>query len=125
MRFSSNNTLFNLPYSQKVSLFSLTYPTQVHHTIQKIFPKPTHTFLYKTSPMTTISNLQITPLCLTQYARSSGVFSKLFSKNMSNHTALVQLPSGVKKIFSLYSLAQLGEVFSVQKINCNQKKSGY
>jgi ribosomal protein L2 len=60
-----------------------------------------------------------------QYARSSGTFAKLIKTDVHSHTALLQLPSGVKKTFSVYSLASLGPVSLRIKNQTTNTKSGF
>merc|ERR1712060_521443 len=65
------------------------------------------------------------PLKNIQYVRSSGSTAKLISKNKFTHTALVKLPSGVRKIFSIYTIAILGGSYFKQKKNLSNTKSGF
>lgn len=41
------------------------------------------------------------------------------------NTAVIKLPSGVKKVFSIYSLASLGQVFTNDKKLLKNNKAGY
>lgn len=52
-----------------------------------------------------LSNIELTPGKGVQYARSAGTAAIITRFDKSNHTALVKLPSGVRKFFSIYSLA--------------------
>jgi len=57
-----------------------------------------------------ISLLELFPGAGIQYVRSSGSTAKLIKLDFNSHTAVVQLPSGVRKVFSVYSLASQGGV---------------
>lgn len=75
--------------------------------------------------MMRISFLSSLPNKKIQYIKSSGSYGILIHLNMLNHTAIVKLPSGIKKIFSIYTLASFGAVsLSVKKKLCNTK-SGF
>ena len=60
-----------------------------------------------------------------QYARSAGSMSKAITKNKNSHTVLVKLPSGVRKIFSLYSLAIQGAASLKEKKHLSNTKAGF
>jgi large subunit ribosomal protein L2 len=63
-----------------------------------------------------VSLLEIHPNKGIQYVKSSGSKSFLRKTNFSTNLALVQLPSGVRKVFSLYSVGSLGAYpFSTKK----------
>jgi len=75
--------------------------------------------------MMRISFLSSLPNKKIQYIKSSGSYGILIHLNMLNHTAIVKLPSGIKKIFSIYTLASFGAVsLAVKKKLCNTK-SGF
>jgi len=57
-----------------------------------------------------VSCLEILPGKGAQYSRSAGTKSRLFKFEKSNHTVLIELPSGLKKAFSYYSFALLGQL---------------
>lgn len=69
--------------------------------------------------------LEIIPGRGAQYARSSGTKAHLIKVDMSSHTALVKLPSGVRKIFSAYSLVMFGAVSLKNKRLLRNTRSGY
>jgi len=60
-----------------------------------------------------------------QYVRSSGTFARLVKVDTQLHTAVLQLPSGVRKTFSIYSIASLGAVALKNKNLTANTKSGY
>ena len=57
-----------------------------------------------------VSFIELLPYQGVQYIRSTGVFGIILKMDLRIHTALVKLPSGVRKVFSTYSLGSLGSV---------------
>jgi ribosomal protein L2 len=72
-----------------------------------------------------ISFLSALPNKNIKYIKSSGSAGTLTQLNLLNHTAVVKLPSGIKKIFSLYTIATIGAVSLSLKKNFSNTKSGY
>ena len=72
-----------------------------------------------------VSLLELYPGQGVQYVRSGGVCARLTRVNLRNYTGVVQLPSGVKKSFSLYSLASFGPVALKAKRRVRNTRSGY
>jgi large subunit ribosomal protein L2 len=72
-----------------------------------------------------VSLAELTPGLGIQYVRSAGCFARFIKINAENHTAILQLPSGVRKAFSLFSLASLGAVALRPKRWTANTKSGY
>jgi large subunit ribosomal protein L2 len=68
--------------------------------------------------------VQITPLKNLKYAKSLGSLAKILFKNLDHHTTLLMLPSGVKKFFSIHSIAFLN---SFKEANLRQvdPRAGY
>lgn len=81
--------------------------------------------LFQIKKLTYVSLIEISPGKNAQYARSNGVSCRLIKFNNDNHTALVQLPSKIKKLFSYHSFAALGQVALPEQKNCLNSKSGY
>jgi ribosomal protein L2 len=78
--------------------------------------------LHQLKTMTRICFLSALPSKKIQYIKSSGSYGTLIHLNMLNHTAIVKLPSGIKKIFSIYTLVSYGAVsLSIKKKICNTK----
>jgi ribosomal protein L2 len=72
-----------------------------------------------------VSLLELYPGKNAQYVRSSGCRAKLIKIDEKTHTALLELPSGVKKIFSYYSLVFFAKLsLSLKKIHTTNK-AGY
>ena len=57
-----------------------------------------------------ISLLELVPYRKIQYIRSAGTLGIMLKMDLRVHTALIKLPSGVKKVFSTYSLGSIGSV---------------
>ena len=72
-----------------------------------------------------ISLLELYPGKKIQYVRSSGSKSKMLKMDTRTNTAIVKLPSGVKKVFSVYSLASLGQVLLTNRQLLLNNKAGY
>jgi ribosomal protein L2 len=72
-----------------------------------------------------VSLLELYPGKHAQYVRSSGCSAKLIKIDDKTHTALLELPSGIKKIFSYYSLVFFAKLsLSLKKIHTTNK-AGY
>jgi ribosomal protein L2 len=72
-----------------------------------------------------VSLLELYPGKCAQYVRSSGCQAKLIKVDHKIHTALLELPSGIKKIFSSYSLVFFAKLsLSLKKIHTTNK-AGY
>jgi len=72
-----------------------------------------------------VSLIELYPGSGVQYVRSSGTFSRFIKIDWLKHAALVELPSGVKKFFSLYSIVTLGAVSLKLKRSLTNTKSGF
>ena len=72
-----------------------------------------------------ISNVEAIPGLGVQYVRSSGSFGKITSKSRETHSAVLKLPSGVRKVVSMFSVIMLGSVSLRSKKQIKSTKSGY
>ena len=106
-------------------MFSFTYTSQKNKYLKPLLKNPSYLTLLYTPILTYFSFAEIYPHKGAQYSRSSGSASKLLSKNISTHTALVKLPSGVRKVFSLYGLVTNGLPYLKEKKHQRNTKSGY
>ena len=79
-------------------------------------------FLPKNKP---ISLVELIPHKGIQYIRSIGVFGVILKMDLRIHTALIKLPSGVKKIFSTHSIASKGSIALPINKNFKNNKSGF
>jgi|TARA_B110000503_G_C7091133_1_gene389473 ribosomal protein L2 len=102
-----------------------TYFTKATSKSRRIFNAPTFHTLNQIKRTSVVSLLELLPGLGVQYCRSSGCKAKLTSTDFFKSTALVTLPSGIKKIFSLYSIASKGQVSLPFKKYFNNTKAGY
>lgn len=72
-----------------------------------------------------ISLLEILPGRGIQYVRSPGTSARMTRVNRQLNTGLVTLPSGVKKIFSIFSIASLGSNLLPESKLTKNNKAGY
>lgn len=72
-----------------------------------------------------VSLVEIYPGKGVQYVRSAGSKAKIIKMDTRVNTAVIKLPSGVRKIFSIYSLGSLGSVLNPSKTNFKNNKAGY
>jgi ribosomal protein L2 len=66
--------------------------------------------IFQIKKLSLVSLIELYPGKNAQYARGSGTFSKIIKFDVATHTVLLELPSGIKKIFSYYSYVFLGRV---------------
>lgn len=109
--FFSNGGVSYFLSNDNFKLFDLFYNKLVHWPYQyKSKIKTTFFFLYQLPKLSIVSNLEIYPKRGVQYVRSTGVGSKIISFDRLNHSCLIKLPSGIKKIFSIYSFCFNGKI---------------
>ena len=72
-----------------------------------------------------LTNLELLPGFGAQYTRSPGTRSRIIKFDLENHSVLVKLSSGVKKIFSYYSFVMLGQLSLQDNLYCLNGKAGY
>lgn len=85
----------------------------------------TYSILIKIKKNTPISLLELYPLKGIQYTRSSGSKSLLLKLDTRTGYGLVKLSSGIKKVFSIFSLASNGQVMFPLNSNFKVYKAGY
>jgi ribosomal protein L2 len=105
-------------------LFSFLY-YNIHKRLTKVKLKNTYLMLCHIKKLSFVSCLELNPGRGAQYCRSSGTKSKVLRFEIETHSVLVQLPSGVKKIFSVYSFVLLGQLVMSLHRKCTNVKSGY
>ena len=122
---NSNGSIFYKPVGTWRKSFSFIYSHQKSKLFTNLFTSPYSLKLATLALLQPISHLEITPLKGSQYARAPGSVAKALSTNKNTHTALVRLPSGVRKIFSLYNTAVKGASSLKEKKQVGSTKSGY
>jgi hypothetical protein len=125
MTYTLNGGFTFLQLNNNSNLFSYLYSHNENESLQFLFKKPSHSLLYRIGTNKKLSCLEGLPSKGIQYSRSPGTHSLLISINMDNHTALVQLPSGHKKAFSIYATAAIGSVAFGEKEKASNTKFGF
>lgn len=120
----SNGAFTYYQSSENFKLFSIFY-FNLNKRFKKINFFKLHLMLIQIKKLAFVSCLEITPGCGSQYSRSTGTKSKIIKFDKTTHSTLIQLPSGVKKIFSFYSFVLLGRVANASHNKCLNNKSGY
>lgn len=72
-----------------------------------------------------VSLLEILPNKGIQYARSTGVSAKIVKMDSRISTSLVKLPSGVKKVFSTFSIGSEGSVALPENKKWGNNSAGF
>jgi large subunit ribosomal protein L2 len=72
-----------------------------------------------------ISFLEIYPKQGSQYVHSSGSKSFITKIDIKTNLAIIKLPSGVHKIFSIYSIGSLGQTLFLQKKLKTRSNAGF
>ena len=134
--FLSTGSVSYVPASTKHKMFCLT---QLKHSLtpkSSLFEQLKFTeryisidqtfFLIKHLPKNQpVSLLEIIPNKGIQYARSTGVSAKIVKMDSRVSTSLVKLPSGVKKVFSTYSLGSDGPVAFPENKKWGNNSAGF
>ena len=122
--FFSNGLATYINATQFNKIFNYIY-LNLEKKLNKFNLKSTFFLLFQIKKLSYISLIELKPGHGAQYVRSSGTKAKIIKFDKNNHTVLLQLPSGFKKIFSYYSLAFFGKnVFKLKKKITNNK-AGY
>ena len=125
LSFLASGGFSYLPTTENFKIFNFTYFPSTSVKLKTFFKNPTSFLIIYIQRLSKVSLLELYPGAGIQYARSSGTFAKLIKTDIDSHTALLQLPSGVKKTFSVYSLASLGPVSLKIKEQTTCTKSGF
>ena len=106
----------------KFRLFSfITFPHLLKG-IRKTTILPTFYTLLYVKLLSRVSLLELFPGSGIQYVRASGCFARFIKIDWYKHTAVLEMPSGVRKSFSLYALTSLGAVsLKIKKLIVNTK----
>jgi len=111
--------------NDSVSIFSILYFPVTSPRNKKCFRNPYFFLLCYIRKLIKVSLLELFPGAGIKYVRSSGSAAKIIRFDDNSHNVLIQLPSGVKKFFSVYSLVTVGPVSLKIKRNLANTKSGY
>jgi ribosomal protein L2 len=96
-----------------------------HKKLKKLKIKNTIFMLFQIQKLSFVSALELLPGSGAQYTRSPGTKSRIIKFDLDNHSVLIKLPSGVKKIFSYYSFVMLGKLAISDNVSCLNGKAGY
>jgi ribosomal protein L2 len=111
----SLNRLYSSPFLKENYLYNLGV-------LPICFPIRLIMYLPKNKP---VSLLELLPYKGVQYTRSTGTKSSILKMDLRIHTALIRLPSGVKKFFSTYSLGSNGSIALPIYKNFQNNKAGF
>lgn len=123
--FSGAYTYF--PATDSVKIFSYL-SLRGSRIKSKTFARKTTThysFLRLLPAFKKLSNLELRPGLGVQYVRSAGCSAKVIKFDKTTHVALVRLPSGVKKFFSMHSLGVFGPCALKLKRKIRNTRSGF
>lgn len=93
--------------------------------LKKFKLKTIFLMLFQIKKLSFVSCLELTPGLGAQYIRSPGTRGRLLRLDKDNHTALVELPSKIKKVFSYYSFSLLDAISLNMHKKCYNGKFGY
>lgn len=108
-----------------ITLFQFIYFKPKSRTSKQFLPQPTFFRLHQLKIMSKVSFLSAVSTKPIQYIKSSGSVGILIRINRMTHTGLIKLPSGVKKLFSLYTIVAVGAVSLGIKKKLSNNKSGF
>lgn len=111
--------------TNKHRVLNFIYFKPIRHLRIDYLQRPTVFKLYHVRRLSKVSMLELAPGQGIQYAVSSGCFAKIIKFNYKQHTALLTLPSGVKKIFSIHSVVLNRAIVLKKKRKTANTKSGY
>jgi hypothetical protein len=106
-------------------MLNFVYYKPKYHLRLDYLKKPLVFKLYNAKRLSKVSMLEVFPGKGIQYARSAGCFAKIIKFNAKRHIALLALPSGVKKIFSLHITVFRQPTALKKKRRLANTKSGY
>lgn len=81
--------------------------------------------IFQLKKLSKISFIEDRPGSNAKFSRSPGSLSKIINLDYVNHSSLIVLPSGVKKIFSFYSFAYKGKTALSSNKFFSDNKAGY
>ena len=125
LTFLASGGITYLPTTDLFKIFGFIYFSPKSTSLKPYLNDPALFLIHSIKRLSKISLVELFPGSGIQYARSSGTFARLVKVDLNSHTALLQLPSGVRKLFSVYSLASLGPVSLKNKRLTTCTKSGY
>lgn len=123
--FFSSGSVAYVQAPESFKIFSFIYFPAKSRTVKGLYSNPSLFILAYIKRLSKVSLVELYPGSGIQYVRSAGTSARLTKIDVNSHTAVLQLPSGVRKSFSLYSIASVGPVaLKIKKLTANTK-SGY
>ena len=114
-----------LPSLDSRKIFSITYFKTLSFPSWYKKPQVFITLIATVQQYRRISNIELWPGKGIQYARSAGTWGKITNRDFNNYTAVAYLPSGVRKIVSIFSLVVPGRCAGIDKRLIKNTKSGF
>lgn len=112
------------PTTESTSVLSITSVFHSKMMLGSLKKNISYQYIRFAQPFRKISNLEVSPGTGVQYVRSAGSFAKITRFDITNHAALIKLPSGVRKFFSFYSLMTEGRCALKLKRKIRNTRSG-
>jgi ribosomal protein L2 len=122
--YYSNGSFSYFLSGESYKLFMFNYPKSSQK-LKKIKFKNFFFMLFQIQKLSFVSLVELIPGKGAQYTRSSGTKSRIIKFDYENHSVLLKLPSGVKKIFSYYSYVMLDRISLLDSFNFYNGKAGY
>lgn len=122
---SDSGSYFYFPTLTSIRLFTLTSTYSKNSRCVRKLCWTFYSFIFALKTFKKISNLELTPNRGIQYARSSGSYAKMLTLNVAQHVALIKLPSGVRKYFSIYAIALSDSATLPNKKKLSNRQSGF
>ena len=122
--YFSNGSLTYYITAEFHKIFNYWYLNK-HARLKKFFHSSPYAAIFKIKKLSYISLIELLPGKGVQYSRASGTSARILQLTSESQSALIKLPSGVKKLFSYYSLACLGKIRLSNKKRFSNTKSGY
>lgn len=122
--YYSNGSFTYYLSTEHHKLFSLIF-YNFHKKLKKLKIKNIFFMLFQIKKLSFVSVLELLPGLGAQYARSPGTKARIIKFDLINHSVLIKLPSGVRKIFSYYSFVMFGQLALNDNKNFINGKAGY
>ena len=123
--FLSTGGVVYLQSTTKFKLFSFVTFPYLMRGVKNVPFKATLFLLMYVKLLSRVSLIELYPGSGVQYIRSSGTFARFIKIDWNKHTGILEMPSGVRKAFSIYSLTTLGAVSLRMKRLVRNTKSGF
>ena len=134
--YTSSGTISYIPATEHHKLFNLTYLSALKDFKSEVFSSvillkryiklmPSFFIIKKLPKNQFISNLELLPVKGIQYVQSPGSKSTIIKMDTRTGSALVKLPSGVRKVFSIYSIGSLGRPSLKENKSVNITSAGF